>query len=81
MSACQFQVNSPITADGVEILPGNYSGKVHRRSDVSFGLTGEPVTYSLYLGPAVSGEPSVDANVRIVDVTQLVETGAVNIIE
>jgi hypothetical protein len=80
MSGYQFQVNSPCFTDGVELLPGTYSGQIHRRTDVSFGLTGEPVTYSLYMGPAVSHEPAVSGNVKIVDVTKLVETGAVTII-
>ena len=81
MSACQFQVNSPCTADGFVILPGTYAGDVHRRKDASFELTGEPITYSLYIGPSVSNEPAVGGSAKIVDVTQLVETGAVTVID
>ena len=54
--------------------------QVHRRSDEPFGVAGEPVSYSLYIGPAVTNEASVSAEVKIVDVTNLVETGEITII-
>ena len=80
MATHQFQVNSPWSAEGVGLLPGNYSGQIHRRSDESFGINGEPVSYTLYIGPAVTSAASVSAEVKIVDVTNLVETGEITII-
>jgi hypothetical protein len=77
MSVCHFQVNALCSSEGVEILPGSYAGKVH--SDPGKPL-GYGVSYSLYLGPAVTEEPAVAGSVKILDVTQLVETGTITII-
>lgn len=79
MSVCQLQVNAPSTIHGVNLLPGTYAGEEHRRSS---GSNAEPddVSYMLQLPVGSSGDGTI-GSVQKLDVTSLVKSGAVTVIQ
>jgi hypothetical protein len=78
MSVCQLQVNSRSTILGINILPGTYTGEVHRRPSVN-DTNGEAIGYTLQL-PVESSGDGTTGSVQTIDVTALVESGEVTAI-
>lgn len=78
MSICQIQVNSPNTVQGVNLLPGTYTGEEHRRRPVN-DEEPDDVTYTLQL-PVESSGDGTPGSVHTLDVTGLVRSGALTVV-
>jgi hypothetical protein len=79
MSVCQIQVNAPSTIHGVNLLPGTYAGEEHLSSSGSDTDT-DDVSYTMQLPVSSSGDGTI-GSVQTLDVTTLVKSGAVTVIQ
>lgn len=77
MSVCQIQVNSPNAVEGVNLLPGTYTGE-ERGVPLNEG-TADGITYTVQLPVESSGDGTM-GSVQTLDVTTLVKSGAATVI-